>query len=129
MSHIFTKAAVAALVAFGAIGASSAANAAQVDVVIKAKPLVVVKPAPVVVVKPAAVVVKPAAVVVKPAPVVVVKPVGRCAPALALQKASNHGLNKVAISNVGPNRVVVSGKSHGVWAKMVFANVHGCPRL
>lgn len=119
MSNIFTKAAAAALIAVGAVAASAPANAAQVEVIIKQpvrKQVVVVRPAPV--------------VVVKPAPVVVVKPAyGRCAPGLALQKAANHGLNRVAISNIGPNRVVVTGKTRGVWAKMVFANVRGCPRL
>ena len=48
---------------------------------------------------------------------------------LALAKASRNGLNKVAISHIGPNRVVVSGKVRGAWAKLAFANVRGCPRL
>ena len=123
MTSIFTRIAVAAAVTFGAIGASTAANAGSVDVVVKT-PRVVVSPR---------VVVKPAprrVVVVKPAPVVVVKPgYGRCQPGLALAKASRNGLNKVAISNIGRNRVTVTGKIRGAWAKMSFANVRGCPRL
>ena len=78
------------------------------------------------------VVVKPAhkVVVVKPAPVVVIKKGhGRCQPGLALAKASRKGLNRVAISHIGPNRVVVSGKVRGTWAKLSFANVRGCPNL
>ena len=116
MTSIFTRIAVAAAVTFGAIGASTAANAGSVDVVVKT-PRVVVSPR---------VVVKPAprrVVVVKPAPVVVVKP------GLALAKASRNGLNKGAISNIGRNRVTVTGKIRGAWAKMSFANVRGCPRL
>lgn len=124
MRNFVTKAALAAVVALGAAGAAAQADAAQVDVIVKT-PHVIVK-TPHVVRKPV--------VVIKPAPVVVVKPApviigGRCAPALALQKASNHGLNKVAVSFVGPNRVTVSGKIHGAFAKMSFANVGGCPRL
>jgi hypothetical protein len=128
MTNIITKAALAAVVALGALGATSQANAANVDVDIRVKPPHVVVRKPVVVVKP--VHVRPRVVVVKPAPVIVVKPAyGRCAPGLALQKAANHGLNRVAVSHIGPNRVVVSGKIRGVWAKMSFANVRGCPRL
>ena len=131
MTTVFTKFAVAAALALGAIGAAvPAAQAASVDIVVK--PRVVVKPAPRVVIKPAprVVVVKPApVVVVKPAPVVVVKPAGRCDAGLALAKASRDGLNKVAISHIGPNRVTVSGKIRGAWAKVSYANVRGCPRL
>lgn len=123
MTSIVTKFAVAAALAFGAIGATvPAAQAASVDVVVK--PRVVVKPAHRVVIKPA-----PRVVVVKPAPVIVVKPAGRCQPGLALAKASRNGLNKVAISHIGPNRVTVSGKIRGNWAKISFANVRGCPAL
>jgi hypothetical protein len=132
--NIFTKVALAALVSFGAMGASAPANAGvDVDIrvhtprVVVRKPVVVVRPA----YRPRVVVVRPApVVVVRPAPVVVVRPsVGRCAPGLALEKAANRGLNRVAIEKIGPNRVVVSGRTGGVWAKMVFANVRGCPRL
>lgn len=123
MTSILPKIAIAAAVTFGAIGASTAANAGSVDVVVKT-PRVVVSPR---------IVVKPAprrVVVVKPAPVIVVKPgYGRCQPGVALAKASRHGLNRVAISRVGPNRVTVTGKIRGAWAKMSFANVRGCPRL
>jgi hypothetical protein len=123
MTSMFTKIAVAAAVTLGAFGVTSQANAGSVDVIVKT-PHVVVKPH---------VVIKPAprrVVVVKPAPVVVVKPgYGRCQPGLALAKASRNGLNKVAISHVGPNRVTVSGKIRGAWAKISFANVRGCPRL
>lgn len=114
MTSFITKAALAAVVAIGAFGATSQANAAQVDVIVRT-PHVVRKPV----------------VVVRPAPVVVIRPAvgGRCAPGLALQKAANHGLNRVAVSFVGPNRVTVTGKIRGVWAKMSFANVRGCPRL
>ena len=31
------------------------------------------------------------------------------------------------VSYIGPNRVTVSGKVHGMFAKVSFANVHGCP--
>lgn len=114
MTSILTKIAVAAAVAFGAMGATAPAQAASVDVIVK--PRVVVKPAP--------------RVVVKPAPRVVIKRgYGRCQPGLALAKASRNGLNRVAISHIGPNRVTVTGKIRGVWAKMSFANVRGCPRL
>lgn len=127
--NIFTKVALAALVGIGAMGASASANAAQVEVIVRQPHVVVRKP--VVVVRPAY---RQQVVVVRPAPVVIVRPApvivgGRCAPGLALQKAANHGLNRVAIEKVGVNRVVVTGKSRGVWAKMVFANVRGCPRL
>jgi len=131
MTSVFTKFAIAAALALGAVGATvPAAQAASVDIVVK--PRVVVKPAPRVVIKPAhRVVVKPAPiVVVKPAPVVVIKKgPGRCDAGLALAKASRNGLNKVAISHIGPNRVTVSGKIRGTWAKVSFANVRGCPRL
>lgn len=131
MTSAFTKFAIAAALALGAVGATvPAAQAASVDIVVK--PRVVVKPAPRVVIKPAhRVVVKPAPiVVVKPAPVVVIKKgPGRCDAGLALAKASRNGLNKVAISHIGPNRVTVSGKIRGTWAKVSFANVRGCPRL
>lgn len=123
MTSIVTKFAVAAALALGAVGAAvPAAQAASVDIVVK--PRVVVKPAHRVVIKPA-----PRVVVVKPAPVIVVKPAGRCQPGLALAKASRKGLNKVAISHIGPNRVTVSGKIRGSWAKISFANVRGCPAL
>ena len=118
MTSIVTKIAVAAAVAIGALGMTAPAHAGSVDVDVKLKtPHVVVKPAPRV-------------IVVKPAPVVVIKKgYGRCEPGLALAKASRNGLNKVAISHIGPNRVVVSGKVQGTWAKVSFANVRGCPRL
>jgi len=118
MTNFIANAAFAAVIALGAAGAAADANAAQVDVIVKTPHVVVRKP--VVVVKPAPV------VVLKPAPVVIG---GRCAPALALQKAYNHGLNKVAVTFVGPNRVTVSGKIHGAFAKMSFANVRGCPAI
>jgi hypothetical protein len=119
MTNFITRAALAAVVALGAFGAAAEANAAQVDVIVKTPHVVVRKP--VIVVKPAPV------VIVKPAPVVIVG--GRCAPALALRKAANHGLNRVSVSFMGPNRVTVSGKIHGNFAKMSFANVRGCPAL
>lgn len=120
MTNFITKALVAATVALGGFGAATAADAAQVDVIVRTPHVVVHKP--VVIVKP---------IVVKPAPVVVIKPVwgNRCAPALAMQKAANNGLNRVAVSYVGPHRVTVTGKIHGVFAKISFANVRGCPRL
>jgi hypothetical protein len=118
MTNFIAKAALAAVVALGAAGVAAEANAAQVDVIVKTPHVVVRKP--VVVVKPAPV------VVIKPAPVVIG---GRCAPSLALRKAYNHGLNKVAVSFIGPNRVTVSGKIHGSFAKMSFANVRGCPAI
>jgi hypothetical protein len=123
MTTFITKAALAAVVALGALGATTQANAGSVDVDVRVRtPHVVVRTPHVVVRKPV--------VIVRPAPVVVVRPAyGRCAPGLALQKASNRGLNRVAISHVGPNRVTVSGKIRGMWAKVSFANVRGCPRL
>jgi hypothetical protein len=118
MTSFVTKIAVAAAVAVGALGMAASAHAGGIDVDVKIKtPHVIVKPAPKV-------------IVVKPAPVVVIKKgYGRCEPGLALAKASRHGLNKVAISHIGPNRVVVSGKVRGNWAKVSFANVRGCPRF
>jgi hypothetical protein len=114
MTSIVTKIAIAAAVAFGAIGATAPAQAASVDIVVK--PRIVVKPAH--------------RVVIKPAPVIVIKKgYGRCQPGLALAKASRDGLNRVAISHIGPNRVTVSGKMRGMWAKVSFANVRGCPRM
>ena len=118
MTSIVTKIAVAAAVAIGAFSMTAPAQAGGVDVNVKIKtPHVVVKPARKV-------------VVVKPAPVVVIKKgYGRCQPGQALAKASRNGLNRVVISHIGPNRVVVSGKVRGNWAKVSFANVRGCPRL
>lgn len=123
MTSVITRFAIAAALAFGAVGAAvPAAQAASVDIVVK--PRVTVKPAHRVVIKPAA------RVVVRPAPVVVIKKgYGNCQPGLALAKASRNGLNKVAISHIGPNRVTVSGKMRGAWAKISFANVRGCPSL
>lgn len=122
MSSMFTKIAVAAALSLGAMGAASQANAGGIDVDVRVKtPRVVVKPH--VVVRPKRV------VVVKPGPVVIKRYNGRCQPGQALAKASRHGLKKVAISRVGPNRVTVSGKVRGAWAKISFANVRGCPRL
>jgi hypothetical protein len=115
MKSFVTRAALAAVVSLGAFGMTSQANAGSVDVDVRIKPRPVVREK-VIVVKP------------KPAPVVVYKH-GRCQPSLALQKAANRGMNRVAISHIGPNRVTVSGKIRGAWAKMSFANVRGCPRL
>ena len=126
MTSIMTKIAVAAAVtlgSFGAIAATAPAQAGSVDIVVK--PRVVVKPAPRIVIRPA-----PRVVVVKPAPVIVIKKnYGRCQPGLALAKASRSGLNRVAISFIGPNRVTVTGKIRGNFAKISFANVRGCPGL
>ncbi|MGV3548988.1 hypothetical protein [Rhizobium sp.] len=125
MSSFVTKFAVATAIVMGSLGAiatTAPAQAASVDIVVK--PRVVIKPAPRVVIKQA-----PRVVVVRPAPVIVVKPAGRCQPGLALAKASRNGLNKVAISHIGPNRVTVSGKIRGNWAKVSFANVRGCPGI
>lgn len=126
MTSIVTKIAVAAAVALGslgAIGATAPVQAASVDIVVK--PRVVVKPAHRIVIRPA-----PRVVVVKPAPVIVIKKnYGRCQPGLALAKASRSGLNRVAISFIGPNRVTVTGKIRGNFAKISFANVRGCPGL
>jgi hypothetical protein len=119
MTTLFTKIALAALVGVGALGVSAPAQAGSVDVDIRVRTPHVVVRKPVIVVRPAY---RPQVVVVRPG-------YGRCAPGLALQKAANRGLNRVAIQSVGPNRVVVSGKTRGLWAKMVFANVRGCPRL
>ena len=124
MTSIITKIVLAATVTLGALGATSQANAGGIDVDVRVKtPHVVVQPR--VVIRPA-----PRVVVVKPAPVVIIKKdYGRCQPGLALAKASRNGLNKVAISKIGPNRVTVSGKIRGEWAKISFANVRGCPAI
>jgi hypothetical protein len=129
MTSFITKAALAVTLVLGALGAAGQANAGGVDVDVRIggprhyRPPVIVRPAPVIVVRPAP-------IVVRPAPVVVVKPAyGRCSQNLALQKAFNNGLNRAYVSKVGPNRVVVNGKIRGAWAKMVFANVRGCPRV
>ena len=128
MTHFLAKAALAVLVSLGGLAATSSAQAASVDVDVRLgrphvnRPVVVVRPP--VAVRPR-VVIRPQ--VVRP---VVVRPVVRgCAPAQALAKASRQGLNRVAISRIGANRVVVTGKSRGVWMKMNFANVRGCPRI
>jgi hypothetical protein len=115
MTSFITKIVVAAAVSLGALGVTSHANAASVDVDVRIKtPHVVRRPV----------------VVVKPAPVVILKPgYGRCSQNLALNKAMRNGLNRVSISHIGPNRVVVQGKIRGNWAKISFANVRGCPRL
>lgn len=121
MRNFLAKAGLAVLVLIGGVAASAPAQAGGVDVDVRIgapyrhhRPVVIVRPP----------------VVYKPAPVVVVRPgYGRCQPGLAVQKAYNRGLNKVAVEKVTANRVVVSGKSRGVWMKMAFANVRGCPRL
>jgi hypothetical protein len=142
MTSFIIKATVAGLVAVGMLaGAGATANAAQVEVIIKKphvirKPVIVVRPRvvvrkPVIVVRPVVVrpvIVRKPVIIVRPAPVVVV-PVGRCTQSLALRKAFNSGFNRAAISAIGPNRVIVSCKIGGVWSKISFANVAGCPRL
>ncbi|MDO6967089.1 hypothetical protein [Rhizobium alvei] len=127
MSNFISKTMLAALVAFGAIGASAPAHAGGVDVDIRINgPRVVHRP---IVVRPPVVVVRPPVVVRNP--VVVLQPAhrGACNPVLALEKARNNGMNRVHVSHVGPNRVAVEGRFRGTWAKMMFANVRGCPRL
>ncbi|MFM2280404.1 MAG: hypothetical protein RLZZ444_2635 [Pseudomonadota bacterium] len=134
MSNFVSKAMLAALVAFGALGASAPAHAGGIDVDIRINgPRVVHRP---IIVRPPVVVVRPRVVVVRPPvvvrnPVVVLQPAyrGACNPALALDKARNNGLHRVHVSHVGPNRVAVEGRFRGAWAKMIFANVRGCPRL
>ena len=135
MTNFITKAALAAIVAIGALGATSQANASSLDVDVRVRTPHVIVRKPVVVIRPGHVV-RPRVVIVRPRPVVIVRPApvvvlrgGRCAPGLALDKAMRNGLNRVAVSSVGPNRVTVSGKIRGNWAKISFANVRGCPRL
>jgi len=115
MTSIITKIALAAIVGLGAMGAASQANAGSVDVDIRIRtPHVVRQPV----------------VIIRPAPVVILRPgKGRCSPQLALRKAYNRGLNRAAIQSIGPYRVIVSGKMRGMWTRMEFSNVRGCPRF
>lgn len=130
MTSIITKAALA--VALGALGAASQANAGGLDVdvylgaprhrpvIVEERPIIV-RPAP-------RVIYQEPQVIYRPAPVVVVRP-GRCNENLALQKAYDRGLNRVYIAKVNANKVVVKGRMRGMDAKMVFANVRGCPSM
>lgn len=133
MTSIITKAALAVTLALGAFGAASQANAGGLDVdvylgaprhhrpvIVEERPIIV-RPAP-------RVIYQEPQVIYRPAPVVVVRP-GRCSENLALQKAYDRGLNRVYIAKVNANRVVVKGRLRGMDAKMVFANVRGCPSM
>lgn len=114
MTNIITKISLAAIVSLGAMGATSQANAGSVDVDIRIRTPHVRQPV----------------VIIRPAPLVIVRPgKGRCSPQLALRKAYNRGLNRAAIQSIGPYRVIVSGKMRGMWTRMEFANVRGCPRF
>ncbi len=53
--------------------------------------------------------------------------IGRCASWMALDKARLYGIRRPLITRVGPNRVVVEGRRNYRWARIVFANVRGCP--
>ena len=65
------------------------------------------------------------------APVVDVqyRPVYACSPVQAVQKARWTGLRYARVTNVTPRRVVVSGRNHWGWDRIVFANVRGCPLI
>ncbi|MCV9961206.1 hypothetical protein OIU34_04775 [Pararhizobium sp. BT-229] len=52
---------------------------------------------------------------------------GRCAPWLATDKARYFGLRRAYVADVSPRRVVVEGRRHGEYRRVVFANVRGCP--
>ncbi|WP_349435039.1 hypothetical protein [Pararhizobium sp. A13] len=52
---------------------------------------------------------------------------GRCAPWLAVDKARYFGLRRAYVADVSWRRVVVEGRRHGDYRRVVFANVRGCP--
>ncbi len=52
---------------------------------------------------------------------------GRCAPWLAVDKARDYGLRRAYVADVSWRRVVVEGRRHGDYRRIVFANAHGCP--
>ncbi|CAN7318636.1 hypothetical protein LJR235_001639 [Pararhizobium sp. LjRoot235] len=52
---------------------------------------------------------------------------GRCAPWLAVDKARDYGLRRAYVADVSWRRVVVEGRRHGDYRRIVFANARGCP--
>lgn len=52
---------------------------------------------------------------------------GRCSPGLATEKARYFGLRRTYVADVSHRRVVVEGRRHGDYRRIVFANVRGCP--
>jgi hypothetical protein len=52
---------------------------------------------------------------------------GRCAPWLAVDKARDYGLRRAYVADVSRRRVVVEGRRHGDYRRIVFANARGCP--
>lgn len=52
---------------------------------------------------------------------------GRCAPGLAADKARDFGLRRARVVDITPRRVVVEGRRHGDFRRIVFANARGCP--
>lgn len=134
MKNFLAKAALAILVTFGAIGAAAPASAASVDVDIRLhnrhhrlhNPHVVIRPG--VVVRPR-VVYQPRVIVRQPVVVIDQGYRGRCAPGLAVEKATWKGMRRAHVTHVGPYRLTVEGKVGHRWAKMVFANARGCPRI
>lgn len=52
---------------------------------------------------------------------------GRCAPWLAVDKARYFGLRRAYVADVSWRRVVVEGRRHGDYRRIVFANARGCP--
>ena len=52
-----------------------------------------------------------------------------CSPGLAVEKARRSGMHRARVDNVSPRRVVVAGRRHGNFDRMVFANQRGCPTI
>lgn len=52
---------------------------------------------------------------------------GRCNPELAVAKARDYGLRRARVTEMNRRVVEVSGKRHGNWRTMYFANQRACP--
>ena len=52
---------------------------------------------------------------------------GQCNPYRAVEKARWQGLHRAHVTHVGRHRVVVEGRRHHRFDRIVFANVRGCP--
>ena len=52
---------------------------------------------------------------------------GRCSDGRAIWKAERTGLHRAYVTRRGPGRVVVEGRRHHRFDRMVFANSRGCP--
>ncbi|MDR9781856.1 hypothetical protein [Rhizobium redzepovicii] len=57
------------------------------------------------------------------------RPIRGCSPMHAVRKARDFGLRRAQITRMSPRVVVVSGRDHRGWDRMVFANVRGCPLI